>query len=60
MKQVSCPTCKKPVEWVVTQTFRPFCSERCRMIDLGQWADDKYAVPCEEEPLTSEQQQRDL
>lgn len=42
---VSCPTCGKPVPWVAESRFRPFCSERCRCIDLGAWAAEEYRVP---------------
>ena len=45
MTVVKCPNCKKPVEWSDKSTFRPFCSERCRVIDLGGWADGSYAIP---------------
>ena len=50
-KIVKCPTCKKQVEWTEASTFRPFCSDRCRLIDLGEWASEKHAIP--EEPLLS-------
>ncbi|MGH7916505.1 MAG: DNA gyrase inhibitor YacG [Candidatus Binataceae bacterium] len=39
-----CPICKKPVEASPDNRFRPFCSERCRMIDLGTWAGEGYRV----------------
>lgn len=42
---VNCPTCGKPVPWVEQSAFRPFCSERCRQIDLGAWAAEEYRVP---------------
>lgn len=42
--QVSCPTCKKPVDWVEANSFRPFCSERCQIIDLGEWASESYRI----------------
>ncbi|MES2767799.1 MAG: DNA gyrase inhibitor YacG [Bdellovibrionota bacterium] len=42
--QVPCPKCRKLVEYHGNE-FRPFCSERCRVIDLGDWADGKYAIP---------------
>lgn len=42
---VACPTCKKLVKWDVNNEFRPFCCERCKLIDLGSWADGSYAVP---------------
>lgn len=45
MTTVKCPTCKKEVVWSKEATFRPFCSERCRLIDLGAWADGSYAIP---------------
>ena len=50
-KSVKCPTCKKEVEWLTTSSFRPFCGERCRLIDLGEWASEKHAIPAE--PITS-------
>ena len=42
---VKCPTCGKDVPWVPESPFRPFCSERCRKIDLGAWAAEEYRVP---------------
>jgi uncharacterized protein len=42
---VACPTCRKPVRWSETNRFRPFCSERCRMIDLGAWATEQHRIP---------------
>ncbi len=44
---VSCPQCGRPVEWTPTARWRPFCSERCRLIDLGAWASEAYRVPAE-------------
>jgi endogenous inhibitor of DNA gyrase (YacG/DUF329 family) len=41
---VNCPTCGKPVEWRAENRFRPFCSERCKQIDLGAWANEEYRV----------------
>lgn len=46
---VKCPTCRTPVEWHGGNPFRPFCSERCKLIDLGAWADEDYAVAAQEE-----------
>lgn len=45
MTVVSCPTCGAKVEWTPANQFRPFCSERCKQIDLGAWADEKYKIP---------------
>jgi endogenous inhibitor of DNA gyrase (YacG/DUF329 family) len=42
MKQ--CPTCSKPVQWQ-DNPYRPFCSERCKLIDLGKWVSEEYRVP---------------
>jgi endogenous inhibitor of DNA gyrase (YacG/DUF329 family) len=42
---VDCPTCSKKVIWSDASPFRPFCSERCKQIDLGAWAEEKYAIP---------------
>ena len=39
-----CPTCGKPVEWR-DNPWRPFCSERCKLIDFGKWANEEYSVP---------------
>ena len=42
---VDCPTCGTKVEWTEASKFRPFCSNRCRQIDLGAWAEEKYVIP---------------
>lgn len=42
---VKCPTCRIPVIWDNEHIYRPFCSERCRLIDLGQWESESYVVP---------------
>lgn len=44
VRVVNCPTCGKPVEWRAENRYRPFCSERCRQIDLGAWAAGDYAI----------------
>lgn len=41
---VSCPTCQEPALYSPENRWRPFCSERCRMIDLGAWATESYVV----------------
>lgn len=45
---VVCPTCGKSVAWLPENTWKPFCSERCKLIDLGEWATEKYRVPVQE------------
>lgn len=41
---VKCPTCQKPLEYSKDNPWRPFCSERCRLIDLGAWANGDYKI----------------
>ena len=53
-KLVKCPTCKNNVEWSSASKFRPFCSDRCRLIDLGEWASEKHAIPAEPIPSTED------
>ena len=43
-KKVACPTCGKKAAWSPENPWRPFCSERCKMIDLGKWANEEYRV----------------
>jgi endogenous inhibitor of DNA gyrase (YacG/DUF329 family) len=42
---VICPTCDSPVEWGPQSPHRPFCSERCKLIDLGAWASEEHSIP---------------
>lgn len=49
---VACPTCGRSVEWSDKSRWRPFCSERCRLIDLGEWLQETHRIPGEE--LTAE------
>jgi len=41
---LKCPTCGKPVEWK-DNPWRPFCSERCKLIDFDKWTSEEYRVP---------------
>lgn len=45
--QITCPVCKKKTTWE-ENPWRPFCSERCKLIDLGKWATGEYRVPDED------------
>jgi endogenous inhibitor of DNA gyrase (YacG/DUF329 family) len=47
-KMVACPGCGTPIAWSLENPFRPFCSERCKLIDLGQWATGAYRIAQEE------------
>ncbi|HVK60748.1 MAG TPA: DNA gyrase inhibitor YacG [Bdellovibrionales bacterium] len=46
--EVKCPGCGQPSQYSEKNPFRPFCSERCKLIDLGAWAEGKYAIPAKE------------
>jgi len=44
-RRVPCPRCGRTVEWTSASRFRPFCSERCKLLDLGAWATGSYRIP---------------
>jgi endogenous inhibitor of DNA gyrase (YacG/DUF329 family) len=44
VKTVACPTCGEPAPFAPGNRWRPFCSERCRLIDLGAWATESYRI----------------
>ena len=44
MNRMKCLTCKKPIAAEEKTPFLPFCSERCKLIDLGNWLDEKYVI----------------
>lgn len=54
---MNCPICRKPVEWE-GNPHRPFCSERCKLIDFGAWANEEYTVPAEEVAPSLEEEDR--
>ena len=49
MAVVQCPTCGASVVWSAASPYRPFCSERCKIADLGAWASERYAISGEPE-----------
>ena len=51
IRKVACPNCGATAEWSPSNRFRPFCSERCRLIDLGAWASEDYRVPDVVKPM---------
>jgi hypothetical protein len=58
---VKCPTCQREIDWSQAP-FRPFCSERCKLIDLGAWLAEKHAIPGEpapDEPVDRAREQPD-
>ena len=54
--EVACPTCGKPVPWRSEQRWRPFCSERCKLIDLGDWLAEEHRIPGPPSPIDDEPQ----
>ena len=49
MRKVACPRCGVPAAFSPENKWRPFCSERCKTIDLGDWASERYRVPVQGE-----------
>lgn len=47
IKKYACPTCHKQIEYKLDNAYRPFCSDRCKLIDLGEWADESRKIPGE-------------
>jgi endogenous inhibitor of DNA gyrase (YacG/DUF329 family) len=64
-KSVPCPTCKRAIIWSEEYPWRPFCSERCRLVDLGAWLANAHAIPGEpveataHDPRTGEPEPRE-
>ena len=52
--RIKCPHCQKETVIGPENPSRPFCSERCKMIDLGTWASEGYRVPGEKAPQDDE------
>lgn len=46
MRRPTCPTCEKPVD-MANNPFRPFCCQRCQLVDLGRWLDEDFSIPLE-------------
>jgi endogenous inhibitor of DNA gyrase (YacG/DUF329 family) len=60
VKTVACPTSGEPAPFSPENRWRPFCSERCRLVDLGAWASESYRIAArpdeseDEDPGTGE------
>ncbi|HYY56210.1 MAG TPA: DNA gyrase inhibitor YacG [Pyrinomonadaceae bacterium] len=52
---MKCPTCGQPAKRQ-DNPHRPFCSERCKLIDFSKWANEEYLVPGETRPLAENQE----
>ncbi len=53
--RIKCPACRKEGEWFATP-YGPFCSKRCKLVDLGQWLDEEHKLS---RPLDEEEKQPD-
>ena len=53
--EVNCPTCMKKVVWSEASPWRPFCSQRCKLIDFGDWASEHNSIPAES-PLPDDEE----
>jgi len=49
-KLVTCPTCGGDSVYAPTNRYRPFCSERCKNMDLGAWASERFRMPTQDPP----------
>lgn len=52
---VACPRCGALAPFAAQNKWRPFCSERCKLIDLGDWATERYRVPQSPEPSSEDE-----
>ena len=47
LQKITCPNCGQQNTWRPENAFRPFCSDRCKLIDLGEWANESRKIPCD-------------
>lgn len=52
MKTLDCPHCGEPARTDASNPYRPFCSRRCKLIDLGDWLDESNRIPDKDGPGT--------
>lgn len=50
---ITCPHCKKESIWSMDNPFRPFCCERCKLIDLGDWIEERHTIPGESQEIAN-------
>lgn len=58
-KKIACPTCGKKNTWSPQNPFRPFCSERCKLIDLGEWASESRRIAGEPVDPTQQPEEKE-
>lgn len=56
---VACPACGREIRYDASSPFRPFCSERCRVMDFGGWANERYRIPERSAPQADPDQDAD-
>jgi len=54
-RSAPCPRCGNRATLDTANAWRPFCSERCKMIDLGKWASEQYAIPADDQSREREE-----
>lgn len=57
---IACPHCQKEIRWDNKNPFRPFCSERCKLIDFGAWVNEKHVIAGETKEICSDDLLDDL
>lgn len=57
--QIKCPQCGRLTVYSIENPSRPFCSDRCKLIDLGQWADQSYKIPSNTESVENSDELED-
>jgi endogenous inhibitor of DNA gyrase (YacG/DUF329 family) len=57
--KICCPTCNQPGTWNSDNSFKPFCSHRCKLIDLGEWADDSRVISGESINLDTDDEENE-
>ena len=58
-QRLRCPTCQRAIQWTDQFPYRPFCSDRCRLIDLGAWLTEQHKIPEESDAESEDTQNRD-
>jgi len=54
-RTVACPACGGPSVYASSNRWRPFCSERCRQLDLGAWASERFKIAADADPAPGDQ-----
>ena len=60
MKLIDCPTCGNPAKWSDDNESRPFCCERCKLIDFGDWANEKHRIEGEKMKKYLDEENEDI